>query len=124
MKAACCCSGDIEAELGLIQPSSSAWANSIFFVLKKPCEWHFCVVYRKMNSEIVFDSFLIPCMDKLQECISMAKYISTINLTKGYWQIPLDFDAQLKRAFITSDGQFEFLVMLFRMKNAVAIFTR
>ena len=41
-----------------------------------------------------------------------------------YWQIALDEDCQLKSSFITSDGQYEFLVMPFGKKNAPATFVR
>ena len=53
---------------------------------------------------------------------SKAKFISTIDLTKGYWQIPLDDEAIPKSAFITPRGLFEFTVMPFGMKTAPATF--
>ena len=42
------------------------------------------------------------------EKIAKAKFISTIDLTKGYWQIPLDNETIPKSAFITPRGLFEF----------------
>jgi hypothetical protein len=56
------------------------------------------------------------------EKIATAKFISTIDLTKGYWQIPLDEQTISKSAFITPRGLFEFIVMPFGMKTAHAIF--
>ena len=56
------------------------------------------------------------------EKIATAKFISTIDLTKGYWQIPLDEQTISKSAFITPRELLEFIVMPFGMKTAPAIF--
>ena len=37
------------------------------------------------------------------------KYMSKINLTKGYLQIPVAPEDVYKTAFVTPDGQYEFL---------------
>ena len=41
------------------------------------------------------------------------KYLSKINLTKGYWQIPVAPEDVHKTVFVTPDGQYEFLRMPF-----------
>lgn len=53
-----------------------------------------------------------------------AKYLSKLDLTKGYWQILLDDDAKEKSAFITPFGHFQFTVMPFGMMNSAATFNR
>ncbi|CAM4638113.1 unnamed protein product, partial [Caretta caretta] len=53
-----------------------------------------------------------------------ARYLTTMDLTKGYWQVPLDADARLKSAFITPLGLCEFLTLLFGLKGAPATFQR
>jgi phospholipid-translocating ATPase len=62
--------------------------------------------------------------EQMLEKIATAKFISTIDLTKGYWQIPLDKQTISKSAFITPRGLFEFIVMPFGMKTAPATFQR
>ncbi|CAM5089952.1 unnamed protein product [Natator depressus] len=47
-----------------------------------------------------------------------------MDLTKGYWQVPLDADARLKSAFITPLGLYEFLILPFCLKGAPATFQR
>ena len=49
------------------------------------------------------------------------KSLSKIDLTKGYWQIPEDV---YKTAFLTPDGQYEFLWMPFGMVNSGATLVR
>ena len=43
--------------------------------------------------------------------ISGMQYLSKINLTKGYWQIPVAPEDVYKTAFVIPDGQYEFLWM-------------
>lgn len=44
-------------------------------------------------------------------------YISTLDLTKGYWQIPMSKEDQEKTTFMTHQGLFEITVMPFGLKN-------
>ena len=59
-------------------------------------------------------------------CISTTsgkKYLTKIDLTKGYWQIPVAPEDGHKTAFVTPDGQHEFK-MPFGMVNSGATFVR
>ena len=52
------------------------------------------------------------------------KYLSKIDLTKGYWQIPVAPEDVYKTEFVTPDGQNEFLRMPFGMVNSGAALVR
>ena len=58
------------------------------------------------------------------EKVASAKFITTLDLTKGYWQVPLETTTIEKSAFITSKGLYEFLVMPVGMKTAPGTFQR
>ena len=77
-------------EAGIIQPSVSAWASPIILVSKKDGGIRFCVDYRKLNAKSAFDAYPMPRIEELFEKIGPARVISTLDLAKGYWQIPLD----------------------------------
>ena len=111
-------------EMGIIRPSTSPWAAPVVIVPKPDGTIRLCVDYRKLNSVTKMDAYPIPSMEKMIDKIASAKYISTIDLTKGYWQIPLETSTIEKSAFITTKGLFEFLVMPFGMKTAPASFQR
>ncbi|CAM4587144.1 unnamed protein product [Lepidochelys olivacea] len=64
----------------------------------------------------------MPRTDELLDKLGGARYLTTMDLTKGYWQVPLDADARLKPAFITPLGLYEFLVLPFGLKGAPATF--
>ena len=56
--------------------------------------------------------------------LSGKKYLSKIDLTQGYWQIPVVPDDVHKTAFVTPDGQCEFTRMRFGMMNSGATLVR
>ena len=59
-------------------------------VKKKDGNNRICVDYRKLNAVTKFDAYPIPTIDEMLNAIGNAKYISTLDLVKGYWQIPMD----------------------------------
>ena len=61
-------------------------------------------------------------VDELIERLGSAQYISTLNLTKGYWQVPLSLWAWEKTAFSTPDGLFHYQVLPFGVHRAPATF--
>ena len=79
---------------GCIRPSTSVWASPIVLVEKKGGSIWLCVDYRCLNSITVFDAYPIPKIDEIVEKVRNAEYISSIDFSKGYWQIVLKEDTQ------------------------------
>ena len=81
-------------ELGVIEPSNSPWSRSVVLVSKvapprvSP-ELRFSVDYKGLNSVTKTDALPIPRADELMDRLGAAKYLSTFDLTSGYWQIAL-----------------------------------
>ena len=69
-------------------------------------------------------NFLTPDLQQIWDCLSGAKYFSTLDLCQGYYQIPLEKDDQLKSAFTTKSGQYCFTRMPFGLSGAPATFQR
>ncbi|CAJ0960675.1 unnamed protein product [Ranitomeya imitator] len=86
-------------KLGVIEESKSGWSSPIVLVPKPDGEWRFCNDYRKLNEVSKFDAYPMPRVDELIERLGPARYITTLDLTKGYWQIPMAQEAKEKTAF-------------------------
>ena len=109
---------------GLITPSESAWSAPIVPVKKKDGSLKLCVEYHHLDVVSRFDAYPMPRVDDLIDRLGKAKYISTIDLARGYWQVPLAEGAQEKTAFATPFGLFQFTVMPFGLQDAPATFQR
>lgn len=109
---------------GLIEPSTSPWASPIVLVPKKDGTHRLCIDYRRLNEVTQADQFPMPRIEELIDGLAGATYISTIDLTKGYWQVPVAKDSIEKTAFTTPFGKYQFLVMPFGLVGAPSVFQR
>lgn len=111
-------------KLGVIRPSQSCWSSPIVMIPKPDGSTRFCMDFRALNDISTFDAYPIPRVDDLIERLGEAEYITTLDLTKGYWQVPLRESDKQKTAFATEDGLYEFNVLPFGLHGAPATFQR
>ena len=97
-------------EHGIIEPSTSERASPVVLIKKKDGTLRFCMHYRKLNAVSLSDAYQMPRIDELIDRLGHAKYIKTLDLARGYWQVSL---AEAKTAFATPFGLFQFNVMPF-----------
>ena len=108
----------------VIRHSNSPWASPIVLITKKDGSVRFCVDYRKLNSITKRDVYPLPRIDDSLATLSEGRWFSTMDLTSGYWQIPVDEESREKTAFISVSGLYEFNVMPFGLSNSPATFQR
>ncbi|KAF4090058.1 hypothetical protein AMELA_G00047550 [Ameiurus melas] len=109
---------------GVIEESNSPWSSPIVVVPKPDGSIRLCKDFRRLNQVSDFDSYPLPRVDDLVERLGRARFISTLDLTKGYWQVALAADARPKTAFSTSTGQWQYRVLPFGLHGAPATFQR
>lgn len=107
----------------IIERSWSEWFSLVVLVLKKDGTLRFCIDFH-LNSLSKFDSYQTPRIDDLIECLGKAKFLTTIDLSKGYWQVPLSSSSREPMMFRTPLGLFHFTKMPFRYHRAPATFQR
>ena len=83
---------------GVIRPSSSPWASPIVLLPKKDGTTRFCIDLRAMNSVTITDAYALPSIK------DGGVIYSTLDLTSGYWQIPMEDSSIQKTAFCTYTG--------------------
>ncbi len=110
--------------LGVIEPSRSPWSSPIVMVPKPDGTLRFCNDFRRLNEVSEFDGYPMPRVDELLERLGRARFISTLDLTKGYWQVPLSETAKPKTAFSTPSGHWQYRVLPFGLHGAPATFQR
>ena len=111
-------------ENDIIEESQSNWSSPCILVPKHDGGFRFCTDFRKVNDKTKSDSFPIPRIADCIDQIGNAKFVSTFDMLKGYWQVPLTQRAREISAFVTPSGLCQYKVMPFGMKNAPATFQR
>ncbi|XP_070145086.1 uncharacterized protein [Drosophila kikkawai] len=109
----------------LIEPSHSAYSSPVVLVKKKNNQWRLCIDYRQLNTHSERDAYPVPRMDHILNQLREAKYISTLDLKNGYWQIPMEENSKQYTAFtVPGRGLFQWKVMPFGLHTAPATFQR
>ena len=85
---------------------------------KKDGGLQFCIDYRWLNKKTIKNRYPLPLTEELFDRLGGATVYNTIDLRSGYWQVPLQQEDILKRAFKTRWGLYKFLVVPFGILNA------
>ena len=107
-----------------IEPSNSPWASNVVLVRKQDGSLRFCIDYRQLNRLCTRDFYPLPRIDACFDALGKVKYLSTLDLRSGYWQVENDPDAAEKSSFITRSGLFKPKCLSFGLSNAPAVFQR
>ena len=109
---------------GIIENSSSPWSSPCLVVPKPDGSSRLCTDFRKINDVTVPDNYPLPRIADCVEKIGQSKFITKIDLLRGYYQIPLTERAKRISAFVTADGFYQYNVMAFGLRNAPSTFQR
>ena len=77
-----------------------------------------CIDFYTLSANTKLDVFPIPCIADLLDRLGKAKYFSSIDLVTAYHYIRIAKGDMHKSAFLTNEGLYEYVVMLFRLFNA------
>ena len=93
-------------------------------IVKKDGALRVCVDYQKLNGISQADAYPMPRIDDVLDQLGRPQFITTMDLTRGYWQAPVAQRARHMTAFSTPCGLFQFTMMPFGLQGAPATFQR
>ncbi|GFX82080.1 retrovirus-related Pol polyprotein from transposon 17.6 [Trichonephila clavipes] len=93
-------------ELGVIEIGQSDYTSPLILVESPNKDPRPCVDYRRLNEITRAEFFPLPNMEEIVEKVSAAPYVTLMDLSKGYFQIPLTPRAQRYAAFVTPFGTY------------------
>ena len=108
----------------IIESSVSEYASSPVVVRMPDGSVRYCIDFRKLNAKTVFDAEPVPNQEVILNRMGGDNFISRLDLTKGFWQVPIKEEDRKYTAFSTDQGLMQFKYMPFGLVNALAIFCR
>ena len=114
---------DLKAK-GVIRESTSPWVSPIVLVAKKDGGVRPCVDYRRLNQLVKPDGFPLPRIQDYLDSVAVSSLFSTMDLTSGYFQIPVKSEDIPKTAFVCKYSHFEMTRMPCGLNNAASTFQR
>ncbi len=114
-------------KMGIVQPSTSRYNSPMFLVPKKDGGVRVVQDFRALNANSHDDQY---SMKKINECIvdidrADSTIFSTLDLTSGFWQMPLDEKSKHSTAFtVPGMGQFEWTMLPMGLLGCPASFQR
>lgn len=109
---------------GIVQVSFSEYASPLVLVRKKDGSVRICIDYRLINKKMVKDEYPLPIIEDHIDKLAEAKVYSTIDLKNAYFHLPVHEDSVKYTAFVTHNGQYEFLRAPFGLAVCPKVFTR
>lgn len=94
-------------------------------VVKKPDHSdRLCTDFCRLNVVSCSDSFPLPRVEDMINKVGKTKFLSKLNMTKGFWQIPLDENSIFLAEFVTPHGHYQWKCMSLGFSGTHATFAK
>lgn len=111
-------------EKGIIRKSSSEFASPLVLVWKKNGELRICTDFRWLNARTVKDAYPLPHQADCLAALGGNMLFSTMDLTSGFYNVPLYEDHKKFTAFASPVGLHEYNRLPQGLCNSPASFMR
>ena len=98
---------DLE-RLGIIERCDSAWSAPVVPVRKKDGSLRLCIDYRRLSKQTVATRFPMADVNDIVYSAHGMKFFATLDLAKGYYQVPLEETSKDYTAFSTARQHWRF----------------
>lgn len=111
-------------EKGIIQKSHSEYASALVLIWKKNGELRVCTDFRWLNARTVKDAYPLPHQADALAALGGNAFFSTMDLTSGFYNVPLHPDDKKYTAFSSPFGLHEYNRLPQGLCNSPATFMR
>ena len=109
---------DENLKKSFIQKAKTTVEFSILFIPKKDGKLRLCVNYRKLNTIMIKDKYLLPNIRKFQNHLIGAKWFIKLDLREAYNLIRIKKSNKWKTVFRTQYKIYKYQIILFGLINA------
>ena len=102
---------DVFFDKELITPCHSPYSSPAMLVPKKNGKLRLVIDYRQLNKQTVKSSWPIPSIEEIFDTLEGSSYFSTIDMSAGFYEVPMAEESQDFTAFSTPFGSFKWLRM-------------
>lgn len=107
--------------LDVIELCESAWLSPVLIVIKKNGQPLFYLDSQKLNSVTKRDAYNLPYVSEILDNLRNTRYLSSIDLSKAFWQIPIASEDRDKTTFyVPGRDTFRLKRTAFGLTNAPA----
>jgi hypothetical protein len=106
------------------ESSDSEWAAPTFIQAKKTRDVRILTYFRRLNAQIKIKPFPLPKISDLLKKLSGFKYATAVDLSMGYYHIPLDLGAHKLCTTIFPWGKYQYKRLPMGVKTSPDIFQR
>jgi len=111
-------------ENAILELSDSSFINPLTIVYRKNKEPRICVDARRSNNVMLPDRARKPPIDEMLQQFHGVKYMTSLDLTSAFLQIPLEACSRKYIAFLFDTNVYQFQRGPFGTKNSLATFVR
>ena len=113
---------DVFLEKDSITPCHSPYSAPAMLVPKKNGKLRLVIDYRQSNKQTIKSTWPIPVMEEIFDTLEGSAYFTSIDMSAGFYQVPIEESSQDYTAFVTAFGSFMWLRMPVGLTSSPPIF--
>ena len=102
---------DVFLEEDLITPCHSPYSSPAMLVPKKNGKLRLVIDYRQLNKQTIKSTWPIPPIEEIFDTLECSAYFTSIDMSAGFYQVPMEESSQDYTAFSAPFGSFKWLRM-------------
>lgn len=84
---------------GVIRRSHSPWCSNVVLARRKDGRIRLCTDFRQLNNRTVKDSYALPRIDDILDCLAGSNFFTVLDMKSGYYQVEIEEHHKERTAF-------------------------